>query len=84
MIISSYNNKLKYFSSYSHTTRIQDLHDQNVHVAGWGKRFDFGYHDKEMEIEGTYDSPTRYSSCMTTSESPVASQFQRCDTIEVV
>lgn len=55
-----------------------------MHVAGWGKRFDFGHHDKEMEIEGTYDSPTRYSSCMTTSESPAASQFQKCDTIDVI
>ena len=66
------------------TIRMKSLHNKNVHVAGWGQRFDFGYHDRGMKQEGTYDHPTKYSSCMTTSESPVASQFQRCDTIEVV
>ena len=55
-----------------------------MHVAGWGKRFEFGFHDETMKSEGTYDNPTTYSSCVTTHESPVRSQFQSCDTIEVV
>ena len=55
-----------------------------MHVAGWGKRFEFGYHDKAGIMEGTYNDPTTYSSCVTTHESPVRSQFQSCDTIEVV
>ena len=55
-----------------------------MHVAGWGKRFEFGFHDETMKSEGTYDNPTTYSTCVTTHESPVGSQFQSCDTIEVV
>ena len=54
-----------------------------VHIAGWGRRFDFGYHDDEMEQEGTYDRPTLYSACQTTHESPDESQYRMCNTIEV-
>ena len=66
------------------TSRWKKIHSYNVHVAGWGKRFNFGYHDKTRKIEGTYDNPTTYSSCVTTHESPVESQFQSCDTVEVI
>ena len=70
--------------SNSTTSRWKTVHSYNVHVAGWGKRFDFGHHDKAKKIEGTYDNPTTYSSCVTTHESPFKSQFQSCDTIEVI
>ena len=66
------------------TFRYKKVHNYNALVAGWGKRFDFGNHDKTRKSEGTYDNPTTYSSCVTTHESPVRSQFQSCDTIEVV
>ena len=51
-------------------------------MAGWGRRFVFGHHG--TGIIGTYGSPTIRSSCMTTQESLLGSQFQYCNTIEVV
>ena len=55
-----------------------------VQVAGWGRRFDFGYHDREMKRKGTYDNPTTYSACMTTHESPAPLQYESCNTKEVI
>ena len=54
-----------------------------MHVAGWGRRFDWGYQDKNSEFKGTYDLPTLHSACKTTQESPIGSRFRSCDTIEV-
>ena len=54
-----------------------------VQIAGWGTRFDFGYHDREMTRKGTYDNPTTYSACMTTHESPAPLQYESCNTKEV-
>ena len=63
--------------------RFKDLHNKYVHIAGWGKRFDFGYHDVNKEHQGTYAWPTLHSTCKTTQESPIGSRFRSCDTIEV-
>ena len=66
------------------TFRWKNVHSYTVHVAGWGDRFDFGFHDKTRKRKGTYNNPTTYSSCVTTHESPFKSQFQSCDTKEVI
>ena len=63
--------------------RLTDLHNQKVHIAGCGDRFDFGYHDKKKEQKGSYLFPTLHSTCKTTEESPIGSRFRSCDTIEV-
>ena len=62
---------------------LTDLHNQKVQIAGCGRRFDFGYHDKEKERRGSYFFPTLHSTCKTTEESPIGSRFRSCDTIEV-
>ena len=59
------------------------MHNKYVHIAGWGRRFDFGYHDVNKEYKGTYLRPTLHSTCKTTEESPIGSRFKSCDTIEV-
>ena len=59
------------------------MHNQKVQIAGCGRRFDFGYHDKEKERKGSYFFPTLHSTCKTTEESPIGSRFKSCDTIEV-
>ena len=66
------------------TFRLKTLNKIEVQIAGWGNRFGFGYHDPKMLRKGTYDDPTMYSSCMTTHESPRISQYQRCNTLEVI
>ena len=53
-------------------------------MAGYGKRFDFGFHDKQNENEGTYPDPTTYSSCMTTIESRPNYRYKYCDTKQVL
>ena len=54
-----------------------------MHIAGWGKRFDWGYHDENRKYQGTYAAPTLHSTCKTTQESPIGSRFRSCDTFEV-
>ena len=54
-----------------------------MHIAGWGKRFDWGHHDVNRKSKGTYAVPTLHSTCKTTQESPIGSRFRSCDTIEV-
>ena len=68
---------------YSNTFRVKNLHDVPVQIAGWGRRFDFGYHDFERTRKGTYDDPTMYSACMTTHEGPEPLQYESCNTKEV-
>ena len=80
--IEIYKNQNKFI--YRSVSRFKTLHNIYVRTAGWGRRFSFGYHDREKKVEGTYDNPTKYSACMTTHESPESSQFQMCDTLEVV
>ena len=52
-----------------------------VTIGGYGKRFQWGnYKDGNNEIiKGSFESPTKYSSCMTTEEGPVDTRFQYCD-----
>ena len=59
------------------------MHNEYVQTAGWGLRFEFGYHDANSEYKGTYELPTLHSTCKTTEQSPVGSRFRSCDTIEV-
>ena len=57
-----------------------DLHDKTVYTAGWGKRFEFGLND--MRKVGSWRNPSKYSSCMTTIESPTGSKLKYCNTLE--
>ena len=52
-----------------------------VIIGGYGNRFQWGnYKDGNNEIiKGSFESPTKYSSCMTTEEGPVDTRFQYCD-----
>ncbi len=67
---------------FYHVSRTE-LDNKEVKTAGWGDRFQFGFHDVEEKKGGTFDNPTTYSSCMTTIESPINSRFQYCDTKDV-
>ena len=72
-----------FYKDFATLTRLGDIHNIYARTAGWGRRFEFGYHDKKRENQGTFDSPTLHSACKTTEESPVGSRFKSCDTIEV-
>ena len=72
-----------FYKDFITLTRLGDIHNIYARTAGWGRRFEFGYHDKKRENQGTFDSPTLHSACKTTEESPVGSRFRSCDTIEV-
>ena len=75
---------LRWSIIYNFFTRVKDLHGYNVKVAGWGDRFEFGTKRTLVgTAKGTYEDPSRYSSCMTTHESPVDARFKYCDTEEV-
>ena len=72
-----------FYKDFATLTRLGNIHNLYARTAGWGNRFEFGYHDKKREKVGTFDSPTLHSACKTTEESPVGSRFRSCDTIEV-
>ena len=57
------------------------LDGTTVTIGGYGKRFQWrNYKDGNNEIiTGDFESPTKYSSCMTTEEGPVDTRFQYCD-----
>ena len=74
-----------YYNLYIFRENRLDLHDSNVHLAGWGIRFQFGpiaepTPSEATPEEGTFEKPSTYSSCMTTVESPENSRFKYCDT----
>ena len=71
------------YKDFATLTRLGDIHNLYARTAGWGLRFEFGYHDIKRKNIGTFDSPTLHSACKTTEESPVGSRFRSCDTIEV-
>ena len=52
-------------------------------TAGYGLQFTFGNHDSKGARPGSYEDPTKKSSCMTTEEGPVDSRFEYCDTQKV-
>ena len=57
------------------------LDGTTVIIGGYGNRFQWGnykYGNNEI-IKGSFASPTKYSSCMTTEEGPVDTRFQYCD-----
>ena len=72
-----------FYNHFATLKRLGDIHNLHPRTAGWGMRFEFGYHDSKRENQGTFDTPTLHSSCKTTEESPVGSRFRSCDTIEV-
>ena len=55
-----------------------------LHMAGYGRRFDWGFHDEENNNKGSYNDPTLYSSCMTTVESRPGHRHKYCDTKQVI
>ena len=67
---------------------LQNLDDKVIHVAGWGAQFEFGYRYKPLSqfnyIEGTFENPTVYSTCITNSYSPKKSRFKYCNTTKVI
>ena len=62
------------------------LDGTTVTIGGYGKRFQWGnYKDGNNEIiTGDFESPTKYSSCMTTVESRPGYRHKYCDTKQVI
>ena len=67
-----------FYIDFATLKRLGDIHNLHARTAGWGIRFEFGYHDIKRENKGTFDSPTLHSSCKTTEESPVGSRKSCC------
>ena len=74
-------------------SHLQNLDEKVIHVAGWGQPFKFGYKKQKYNpdtfelpkfIEGTFENPTVYSTCITNAYSPKESRFRYCDTIKVI
>ena len=74
-------------------SHLQNLDEKVIHVAGWGQPFKFGYKKEKYNpdtfelpkfIEGTFENPTVYSTCITNAYSPKESRFRYCDTIKVI
>ena len=62
-----------------------NLENELVHIAGWGRRFYFGYTKLgDSYTIGTFDKPSIHSSCMTNEYGPVGSRFRYCDTKKVI